>query len=80
MKPSRKDRDVVPKARDFSLEGEGFLDGMGQDHRRPQGGGGGRGVGSLNYSDREEARRKRRTERFGERRKAGLSSTNVRGE
>src|SRR5437588_3158045 len=57
MKPSRKDRDVVPKARDLSLEGEVLLDGTGQNHRRPQGGGGGRGGSSLNHSDRGEARR-----------------------
>src|SRR5205807_10590701 len=57
MKSPREDRNVVPKARDFSLEGEGFLDGTGQNHRRPQGGGGGRGGGSLNHSDRGEARR-----------------------
>src|SRR5437588_10481440 len=57
VKTLRKDRNVMPKARDFSLEGEGFLDGTGQNYRRPQGGGGRGGGGSVNHSDREGARR-----------------------
>src|SRR5207302_11098444 len=57
MKSPREDRYVMPKARDFSLEGEGFLDGTGQNYRRPQAGGGRRGGSSLSHSNREEARR-----------------------
>src|SRR5207302_2645448 len=35
VKTLRKDRNVVPKARDFSLEGEALTDGTGQNRRRP---------------------------------------------
>src|SRR5205807_2574533 len=78
MKSPREDRDVVQKARDFSLEGEGFLDGTGQNHRRPQGGRGGGARSSVNHSDREEARQSTKSDRKVWRRKKGWPFFNER--
>src|SRR5207237_558095 len=57
VKTLRKDRNVVPKARDSGLEGKVLRDGTRERRRRTEGGGGGGGGSSLNHSDRGEARR-----------------------